>query len=99
MLVFGNLYTDTTMSKSESNIKAIKRVMRLNPTINIAVVFQYAIPEMFLGRPVINGDTHDLRFLDTKGVIVGLTAKGDAKKDQSGFTVLQEKPEKIKKSA
>jgi len=36
---------------------------------------------------VINGDSHDLRFLDGTGNIVGLTAKGEAKKDQSGFVV------------
>lgn len=35
---------------------------------------------------VVNGDESDLRFLDPRGVIVGLYAKGpNAKKDQSGF--------------
>jgi hypothetical protein len=33
------------------------------------------------GFPVIDGDVNDLRFLDPKGVVVGLKAKGDAKKD------------------
>lgn len=37
--------------------------------------------------PVIDGDSHDLRFLDPPGgVIVGLRAKGRAKSDDSGFT-------------
>jgi hypothetical protein len=35
----------------------------------------------------INGDENDLRFLDPKGVVVGLTAKGKAKSDTSGFVV------------
>lgn len=35
--------------------------------------------------PVIDGDEHDLRFLDPVGVIVGLKAKGNAKRDTSGF--------------
>ena len=36
--------------------------------------------------PVIDGDSDDLRFLDPKGGhIVALYAKGDAKKDRSGF--------------
>lgn len=35
--------------------------------------------------PVINGDESDLRFLDLVGVLVGLKAKGKAKKDTSGF--------------
>ena len=34
---------------------------------------------------VIDGDEHDLRFLDKPGVIVGLKAKGNAKRDTSGF--------------
>jgi hypothetical protein len=35
--------------------------------------------------PVIDGDETDLRFLDPKGCIVGLRAKGRAKRDTSGF--------------
>ena len=53
---------------------------------NVAVVFD-ELPEEYLGYPVIDGDKTDLRFLDPKGVIVGLTAKGDAKKDTSGFVI------------
>ena len=37
--------------------------------------------------PVVNGDISDLRFLDPKGVIVHLYAKGKARKDTSGFVV------------
>lgn len=40
-----------------------------------------------LSRPVIDGDETDMRFLDPKGVIVGLYAKGRAKDDTSGFVV------------
>ena len=35
--------------------------------------------------PVVDGDESDLRFLDGNSVIVGLYAKGRAKKDNSGF--------------
>jgi hypothetical protein len=56
---------------------------------NIAVVFgikkTLPMPETYLGRPVFNGDESDLRFLDPKNVIVGLYAKGKAKKDETGF--------------
>lgn len=38
-------------------------------------------------RPVIDGDSDDMRFLDPHGVIVGLYAKGAAKQDRSGFVV------------
>jgi len=54
---------------------------------NVAVVFKDSIPAYFEGLPVINGDNTDLRFLDPKGFIIGLSAKGKAKKDQSGFVI------------
>jgi hypothetical protein len=54
---------------------------------NVAVVFRDELPLYWGGREVINGDDHDLRFLDKQGVIVGLKAKGLARKDTSGFVV------------
>lgn len=36
---------------------------------------------------LINGDKHDLRFLDEENVIVSLRAKGDAVRDKSGFVL------------
>ncbi len=53
---------------------------------NIAVVFRTDnFPTTFMGMPVVDGDADDLRFLDGRGVVVGLKAKGPAKKDTSGF--------------
>ena len=56
---------------------------------NIATVFgikkTLPMPEYYNGLPVFNGDESDLRFLDPKGVVVGLYAKGKAKKDNTGF--------------
>ena len=56
---------------------------------NVATVFGVKktapLPLSYLGLPVFNGDESDLRFLDPKGVVVGLYAKGPAKKDTSGF--------------
>jgi hypothetical protein len=54
--------------------------------MNVAAVFD-AVPTEHMGRPVIDADEHDLRFLDAKGVIAGLKAKGRAKKDYSGFVI------------
>lgn len=80
---------DITFSRSETNEKDC--LDALNNGINVAVVFSTKktekLPDEYLGFEVINGDEHDLRFLDKKGVIVGLTAKGRAKKDTSGFVV------------
>jgi hypothetical protein len=55
--------------------------------VNVAVVFAPSVPKAWKGFRVIDGDKSDLRFLDPKGVIVGLEAKGKARKDRSGFVV------------
>lgn len=76
-----------TFSRSARNeLNVIKSMARGD---NVAVVFDHArpLPAEFMGRPVINGDDHDLRFLDVSGAIVGLKAKGPARADLSGFVV------------
>jgi len=71
-----------TFSRSESN-------EHLSPQgMNVAVVFD-SLPDVWMGRKVIDGTETDLRFLDEQNVIVGLLAKGKAKKDTSGFTILR----------
>lgn len=55
--------------------------------MNVAVVFRKHLPDTFLGMPVVNGDDSDVRPYDPDGVVVGLTAKGRAKQDTSGFVV------------
>lgn len=75
-----------TFSWSESTYNQKKALEFIDKGINVAIVFD-KVPEVFRERKVINGDETDLRFLDGKGVVVGLTAKGKAKTDDSGFTV------------
>ena len=76
-----------TFSAADGNDADVYRAIAEG--LNVAVVFGIkkteAMPETFLGRPVFNGDESDLRFLDPKGVVVGLYAKGKAKKDTTGF--------------
>lgn len=74
-----------TFSRSETNDDLCLEI--LNRGGNVAVVFRNELPTHWNGFPVINGDENDLRFLDPKGVVVGLTAKGKAKSDTSGFVV------------
>jgi len=73
-----------TFSKADGNDMDAR--LAASNGMNVAVVF-HNVPETYIGRPVINGDETDLRFLDPKGVVVGLKAKGKAKKDTSGFVV------------
>jgi hypothetical protein len=76
-----------TFSWSGVNAEQCKTVLEKGG--NVAVPFHKSLPASFLGFPVIDGDVTDLRFLDPQGgYIVGLKAKGDAKKDfTSGFVV------------
>ena len=74
-----------TASYSEANPAYAAKVAKSD--FNIAVVFRKDMPDTFLGRRVINGDESDDRFLDAENVVVGLTAKGPAKKDQTGFVI------------
>lgn len=76
-----------TFSAADGNDADVYRA--IDSGMNVAVVFgipkNNAFPNTFFGKEVINGDESDLRFIDRKGVIVGLYAKGKAKKDTSGF--------------
>jgi hypothetical protein len=75
-----------TFSRSESNELDALRILA-NGVMNVAVVFD-TLPTKWAGVKVIDGTETDLRFLDEQGVVVGLVAKGKAKKDNSGFTIL-----------
>lgn len=74
-----------TFSRSETNEQACFAVLKRGG--NVAVVFRNKLPETWKGFPVVCGDESDLRFLDPKGCVIGLIAKGKAKQDSSGFVV------------
>jgi hypothetical protein len=74
-----------TFSRSESNEKYAHAIRARGG--NVAVVFRRSLPDSWHGTPVVNGDKNDLRFLDERGVVVGLVDKGKARKDNSGFVV------------
>lgn len=76
-----------TFSAADGNDVDVSKAIMAG--MNIATVFglkkSVEMPSDFNGIKVFNGDDSDLRFLDPKNVIVGLYAKGRAKKDTSGF--------------
>ena len=76
-----------TFSAADDNDADVRSAIKQE--YNVATVFgikkSQPMPETYEGMPVFNGDDSDLRFLDPKGVVVGLYAKGKAKKDTSGF--------------
>ena len=61
-----------TFSRSESNESEAMDILLRG--FNIAWVFN-KVPTSYMGYKVINGDESDVRFLDKRGVIVGLKYK------------------------
>jgi hypothetical protein len=68
-----------TFSKADGNDRDVARALAQGMSV-VAVYDE--IPE---GVP--SADETDLRFLDPRGVMLGLKAKGRAKKDTSGFVI------------
>jgi hypothetical protein len=74
---------NVTFSDSGSNNKDIEAAIAKGS--NVAVVFKDKLPKKWLNKKVINGDLHDLRFKDPRGVIVGLVAKGQGRNINNKF--------------
>lgn len=76
-----------TFSRSETNDEECKKALKLG--FNVAVVFDHKkpMPKKYFSKVVNTGDDDDLRFLDKQGVVIGLKAKGKAKRDNTGFVV------------
>lgn len=78
-----------TFSLAENNDGDANTALRAG--MSVAAVFrdkatvQNAIRAGYAGWPVVSGDDTDLRFLDPASHIIALYAKGNARRDQSGF--------------
>ena len=79
------------LSYSGASAAYLKSLSKGDTSAPLAVVFSTKkgepLPLEFLGREVVNGDDHDLIFLHGPNVIIGLIAKGRARRDTSGFVV------------
>lgn len=80
-----------TFSRSEMNDWECVEALKLG--FNVAAVFDQGamIGDFVKGFNILDGDLHDIRFLDAPNSIVALRAKGKARKDDSGFVVTQRK--------
>ena len=77
-----------TFSRAEDNHK--EALKALDDGYPVSVVFRKELPKTWNGYPVVNGDSSDDLMLDRPyddGYVIGLLAKGDAKKDTTGFVV------------
>ena len=75
------------LSRCEDNEKECFEAM--DQGINSSFVFAGELPKTYKGFKVIDGDQSDDIMIKYKGqgVILGLRAKGDAKKDKTGFVI------------
>ncbi|MAH50231.1 hypothetical protein CMI37_30705, partial [Candidatus Pacearchaeota archaeon] len=83
---------DLTFSLSENNHNEAFEALMTG--VRVAAVYKdlpkvqnFTVGNVSIEIPVIDADKNDLRFNDKGGVICGLTAKGDAKKDNTGFVL------------
>lgn len=92
---------DLTLSYSEANSDYANKVISaaIKTGKRVSVVFNGAMPSTYKGFNVIDGDDTDLRFLDDSNCIVGLKAKGEAKKDTSGFVIHTEHKTQVKRKS
>jgi hypothetical protein len=74
-----------TFSRKENNDAEI--ITALNNGINISAVFRNQLPQSYKGFEVVDGDASDVVMLDHNGKVLGLKAKGKAKKDKSNFVL------------
>ena len=83
-----NLPSNYDLTFSYSGVDSFIKFNRqaLSNNMRVATVFKI-LPVEFEGRPVINGDDHDARFIEDKNIIVGLKAKGKARQDKTGFVI------------
>jgi hypothetical protein len=75
-----------TFSMSEVNQATCRVLQGLGHTITVVCLPEVKAWAMTQDN-VADGDENDLRFLDKKGSIIVLSAKGRAKKDTSGFVI------------
>lgn len=84
-----NYHITFSWAETKENQNECMRALEIG--FNVAAVFdvknETELPQTYKGIKVINGDIHDLTFLHEKGTMVGLKAKGDAKKDKTGFVI------------
>ena len=74
-----------TFSRKEDNENEVLEALELGG--NVSAVFNGGLPASYKGYKVIDGDESDILMLKADNVILGLNAKGEAKKDISGFVI------------
>lgn len=75
-----------TFSRAEDNDHEVMEALKYGA--NVSAVFRDELPLYWNKYPVIDGDKTDSEMLKYRGFILGLKAKGKARKDTSGFVII-----------
>lgn len=89
----GDLPANYHLTFSYSEVNLVESTVVLKHGGNVAIVtakgfdlLNNVVPDKLSGaKYFVDGDTDDLRFLDSRGSVIILRAKGKAKKDRTGF--------------
>lgn len=76
-----------TFSRAENNEAEVLQALTYGVPVSVVFHHKNELPQTYLGTIVIDGDKADDLMLDSGAVILGLKAKGKAKKDKTGFVV------------
>jgi hypothetical protein len=76
-----------TFSRAENNEAEVIEALTYGVPVSVVFHHKNELPQTYLGTMVIDGDKADDLMLDSGAVILGLKAKGRAKKDLTGFVV------------
>lgn len=76
-----------TFSRAENNEAEAKEALLYGVPVSVVFHHNKPMPSTYLGTKVIDGDSADDLMIDSGAVILGLKAKGKAKKDLTGFVV------------
>jgi hypothetical protein len=81
-----NYYLTFSLTEDNDDIARAFTMSGGNVAAVVNIDKKQPLSPKFMGFQTVDGDTHDLRFLDPKGGhIIVLRAKGPAKKDKTGF--------------
>ena len=74
-----------TFSRAEDNENETMEALKIGA--NVSAVFANDLPKQYKGFKVVDGDKSDIVMIYNKNAILGLKAKGAAKKDTTGFVI------------
>ena len=80
-------YDGFNWNKCKEKLSGVSDLKNVSPCSRVAMVFKNKLPKTYKGYKVVDGDNHDLRFLDKKNIIIGLKIKGKKSLEAQNFFV------------